>query len=138
MTIESMALSALISSVAGAAGYLAWRRHRVPACCGSGVLRLVNTYLVGRASVARERQHHTMVLTAIAKLPPGALLVDQRRDGALRIQLALLPADHVGETSPVAQADHRPQFSAVPAHAGTKPSAAHPTVTHRDEAWHGG
>jgi hypothetical protein len=130
MTIEPMALSALLSSVIS---YVAWRWHRPSAHCVPGPLRLADGYLARRAAATRQRQHHKMVLAAIAALPPGALLVDQRREGTLRIKLAPLPTDTVGGTSLVTRSFHRPKPSADLVPARTKPSALQPAVTYGGE-----
>jgi hypothetical protein len=94
MAAEPIALGALASSVLGAVGYVGWRSYRSTSRrVRTGPFRLAETYLRGQADATRERERRATIVAAVAALPPGATLVDQRADGAtLTIRMPSSPA----------------------------------------------
>jgi hypothetical protein len=55
--MDSMAVGALASSLAGALTWVRWRHHRLRLSHGiGGPLRLAEAYLCSRAETARERE----------------------------------------------------------------------------------
>ena len=90
--MDSMAVGALASSLAGALTWVRWRHHRLRLSHGiGGPLRLAEAYMCSRAETARERERRATIIAVITALPPGASLVDRRADGAsltVRIPMA--------------------------------------------------
>jgi hypothetical protein len=83
MTVEPMALGALASSVLSGVGYVVWRLYRsISRAPGTNPLQLAETYVRGQADATRERERRATIVATVAALPPGAILVDQRADGA--------------------------------------------------------
>ena len=83
MTVEPIALGALASSVLSGAGYVVWRLHRwISRSQGTNPLKLSETYIRSQADATRERERRATIVATVASLPPGAMLIDQRADGA--------------------------------------------------------
>jgi hypothetical protein len=84
MIVDPMALGALASSMLGALGYVGWRSYRSHSrTSGAGPFGLAETYVRGQADATRERERRATIVATVAALPPGAMLVDQRADGAI-------------------------------------------------------
>ena len=83
MTVEFMALGALASSVLSGVSYVVWRLYRsMSRALGTNPLQLAETYVRGQADATRERERRATIVATVAALPPGAILVDRRADGA--------------------------------------------------------
>jgi hypothetical protein len=83
MTVELMTLGALASSVLSGVGYVVWRLYRsISRAPGTNPLQLAETYVRGQADATRERERRATIVATVAALPPGAILVDRRADGA--------------------------------------------------------
>lgn len=74
-TFGAIAGSALFSAF----GLTRWRRR--VSTTGRGVVDLVETYIRGRAEVARERERRATIVAVFAALPPGGSVRDRHADG---------------------------------------------------------
>ena len=83
MTVELMALGALASSVLSGVGYVVWRLYRshLPSSGNESppASRDLHTWSGGCDTRTGAASHDR---ATVAALPPGAILVDRRADGA--------------------------------------------------------